>query len=324
MSRRRQVLLAAAALGAAPLTLLAQAGTSTPVIGLLDAGKRLWWWKAFTQSMRELGYVEGKNIRYEARYAEGFLDRLPGLARELVQRNVAVIVTAATAATQAAKDATSRIPIVTVTGAGHVSMGFAESLAKPGGNVTGLTSLSADLTFKRMELLREMFPRLSRIAVLWQANNSGSTSTYRDIEHATEMFKIRLQNVGIRKKEDIPGAFAAAAKGRAEVMYVISGPLMLDERSQIAALALQHRMPTMHSGSDSLEVGAFVSYGVHYADLFVRAATYVDKILKGARPGDLPIEQPTKFEMVLNMKTARALGIAIPQPVLLRVDRVIE
>ncbi|HUN68231.1 MAG TPA: ABC transporter substrate-binding protein, partial [Burkholderiales bacterium] len=287
-------------------------------MGLLDAGKRLWWWKAFTQKMRELGYVEGKSVRYETRYGEGYLDRLSSLARDLVQRQVAVIVTAATAATQAAKDATSLIPIVSVTGAGHVSMGFAESLAKPGGNVTGLTSLSADLTFKRVELLRELFPRLSRLAVLWQTNNSGSTSTYRDLEHATELFKIKLQNVGIRKKEELPNALATAAKARAEAVYVISGPLTVDERVQIAALALQHHLPSIYSGSDAVEIGAFISYGVHYADLFVRAATYVDRILKGAKPGDLPIEQPTRFELVLNMKTAKALGITIPQSILLR------
>ncbi len=325
--RRRQVLLgitASTVLQGIPLCLLAQPGAKIPVIGLLDAGKRLWWWKAFRQQMDELGYLDGKSILYEARYAQGHLERLDALAEELVRRQVAVIVTAATAATQAAKRATDRIPIVTATGTGHVSLGFAASLARPGGNVTGLSTLSSDLTEKRVELLRELLPKLSRLAVLWQSNNPGSIAAFRDIERSAETLKIALQNVGVRKSEELADAFSAAAKGRADALYVIGGPLTIDEREQIAALARKHKFPTMHSVSESVEVGGLIFYGVHTEDLFRRAAVYVDKILKGAKPGELPIEQPTKFELIVNMKTAKSLGIKIPQGVLLRADRVIE
>jgi putative ABC transport system substrate-binding protein len=325
--QRRQALLGIAGfavLQAAPLRLLAQPGAKIPVIGLLDAGMRLSWWKAFRQQMGELGYLDGKGILYEARYAQGNLDRLPALAEELVRRKVAVIVTAAVAATQAAKRATDRIPIVTATGPDHVSQGFAASLARPGGNITGLTTLSSDLTEKRLQLLRELFPKLSRLAVLWQSDNPGSAAAFRDLERATQALKITLQNVGVRKFEELAGAFSAAAKERTEALFVIGGPMTIDEREQIEALARKHKFPTVHSTSLSMEAGGLIFYGVHSEDLFRRAAVYVDKILKGAKPGDLPIEQPTKFELIVNTKTAKSLGIKIPQSILLRADRVIE
>ena len=321
--RRRGFLLASSALLAAPLVLRAQPGAKVPAIGLLDAGMRLSWWKSFRLQMSELGYQEGKTIRYEPRYARDQLARLPALANELARMQVAVIVTAATAATQAAKRATDRIPIVTATGADHVSMGFAASLARPGGNVTGLTTLGSDLTLKRLELLREVFPKLSRLAVLWQSDNPGSTTAFRDLEHATQEAKIVLRNVGVRTSDELPGAFAAAAKERAEAMFVIGGPLTIDEHAQIGALASKHRLPTMSTSSLAFE-DSLISLAVHTEDLFRRAAIFVDKILKGAKPGDLPIEQPTKFELAVNLKVARFLGVAIPQSVLIRADRAIE
>jgi len=323
---RRKLLLGVAsfaALQASSLPLPAQPVAKIPVIGMLDGGKRLGWWKAFLEGMSELRYVEGKSVLYEPRYAEGDLERLRALAEDLVRRQVAVIVTASTAAALAAKRATDQIAIVTATGTDHVSLGLAATLAHPEGNVTGLSTLATDLTEKRVELLRQIVPELSRLAVLWQSDNPGSTTQFRDLERAAEARKIALQNVGIRKAGELPAAFSAAAKAHAQALYVIGGPLTMDEQAQIDSLARKHKLPMVHSIS-SLEGGSLISYGVHYEDLFRRAAGYVDRILKGAKPGDLPIEQPTRFELVINAKIARTLGITIPRPMLLRADRVIE
>lgn len=325
--QRRQAILGIAGfaiLQATTFALRAQPTAKAPMIGLLDAGKRLSWWNAFRQQMGELGYVEGKNILFEARYAEGHPEKLRALAEDLVRRRVAIIVTAGTAAAQEAARTTDQIPIVTGTGSAPVAMGYAASLARPGGNVTGLTTLSSDLTSKRVDLLREMFPRLSRLAVLWQSNNSGSTVTFRNLELATETRRITLQNLGIRKPEELPGAIAAAAKERAEALFVLQGPLTIDDGGQIATLARKYRLPTIGADSDSVEMGGLISYGVHYSENFRRAAVYVDKILKGAKAGDLPIEQPTKLELVVNLKIAKELGVKIPQSILIRADRVIE
>ena len=325
--KRRQALLGIAGLGVGlgvATASIAQRATKIPVIGLLDGGERTFWWAAFRKQMRDLGYAEGKNITLEARYAKGKLQDLAALAQDLVRRDASVIVTAATIATQAAKTATDRIPIVTATGSDHVSMGFAKSLARPGGNVTGMASISSDLTIKRLELLREMLPGISRLAVLWQMDNSGSITAMRDLERATQSARVTLQNIGIRKREDIPGAFSAAARERVQAVFVIGGPLTTDERRQIAELGLKHKMPIMATGAEYPDVGVLVSYGADYYELFRRAAIYVDKILKGAKPGDLPIEQASKFEMVINRKSAKSLGIAIPQAVLVRADRVID
>ena len=323
-TQRRKLMLGVASfavLQAAPLRLPAQPLPNAPVIGMLDGGKRLSWWNAFRQGMSELGYVERKSVLYEPRYAAGHLDQLRALAEDLVRRPVSVIVTASQVAALAARRATDRIPIVTGTGAHHVSYGLAATLAHPGGNVTGLSTLATDLTEKRLELLREIFPKLSRLAVLWQSDNPGSTEQFRDLERATAATKIALQNVGIRKVGELSGAFSAAAKAQAQALYVIGGPLTMDEQAQIDALARSHKLPMVHSISSR---ESLLSYGVHYEDLFRRAAGYVDRILKGAKPGDLPIEQPTKFQLVINAKTARTLGVTIPQPMLLRADRVIE
>lgn len=324
---RRQAILGIAGfaiLQAATFALRAQPTAKVPTIGLLDAGKRLSWWNAFRQQMGEFGYVERKNILFEARYAEGHPEKLLALAEELVRRQVAIIVTAGTAAAQEAARTTDQIPIVTATGSSPVAMGYAASLARPGGNVTGLTTLSSDLTSKRIDLLREIFPKLSRLAVIWQSNNSGSAVSFRNLELATEALRITLQNAGVRKPEELPGAIAAAAKGHAEALYVLQGPLTIDEGAQVASLARKYRLPTIYADSDSVELGGLVSYGVHYSENFRHAAVYVDKILKGAKPGDLPIEQPTKLELVVSLKTAKALGVTIPNSMLLRADRVIE
>jgi putative ABC transport system substrate-binding protein len=325
---RRTVLLSVAGLAvlqSASVRLLAQPLAKIPVVGLLDGGKRLSWWRAFRQGMDGLGYVEAKTVVYESRYAEGKLERLSALAEDLVRRRAAVIVTASMAAALAANRASDRTPIVTATGSTHVSQGLAATLAHPGGNVTGLSTLAGDLTAKRVELLQQILPKLSRLGVLWQTGNPGSASQFREVERATEAKKIALRNIGVRKGDELPGAFSAAADGQADALYVIGGPLIMDERAQIEALARKHRVPIMHSiSSREVEGASLISYAVHYEDLFRRAAGYVDRILKGARPGDLPIEQPDRFELVINARIARTLGITIPRSILLRADRVIE
>ncbi len=323
MKRRGALIALAATIGFA-LEAHAQGPDKSPVIGTLDGGERLSWWNAFKRQMHDLGYVEGKNIVYEARYAKGRLDQLPSLAQELVRRDVAVIVTSSSAAAQAASHATSKIPIVTASTSDHVSIGLAASLARPGGNVTGVSSVASELTAKRLELLREILPKLSRLAVLWHSENVGSHTTMRDLQAACRSAKVALLNVGIKKPEEITGAFLTAARDRAEAVFVVLAPLTYAERQRIAELAIKHHLPSMHGGAEFVSAGGLVSYGASYPDLFRRAAAYVDKILKGAKPADLPIEEPTKFELLVNLKTAKALGVTVPQSVMLRADRVID
>jgi putative ABC transport system substrate-binding protein len=324
---RRQALFALSVLGLglpAARESSAQPTTKTPVIGLLDAGERLEWWAAFRQQLRDLGYVEGQNVAFEARFARGTFERLPTLAEELVRRKVAVIVTSGSVATQTALRATTTIPIVTATGDDPVSLGVAESLARPGGNVTGVTSLSGELTRKRFELLREVFPKIDRLAVLWHRDNPGSANAMRDLEAAARSSKVALRVQAVKSADELTGAFSAMTQEHARAVFVIADPLFFSERRRISDLAIKHKLPSIYGVSDYVEAGGLLSYGASYSELFRRAAVYVDKILKGAKPGDLPIEQPTKLELVINLKTARALGVAIPRLVLLRADQVIE
>jgi putative ABC transport system substrate-binding protein len=302
----------------------AQPSTKAPVIGLLDAGERLEWWAAFKQQLRDLGYVEGRTVAFEARYAAGKVDRLPALAREFVKLNVRVIVTGGSVATQAAIGATTTIPIVTATGDDPVAAGYAASLARPGGNVTGMTSISDDLDAKRLELLREVVPKLSRLALLWHAQNPASGRRARAIEPTTQAMKLNVRRFPINSTVELPDAFSTMAQERAGAVFVIAGPQLFPDRERLAALALKYRLPSIHTQSEYVDAGGLFSYGPSYPDLFRRAAVYVDKILKGAKPGDLPIEQPTAVSLVINLKTAHALGISIPRSVLLRAERVIE
>ncbi len=322
--KRRQVLLGIVAAVSLSAPFRSRAQRKVPVIGLLDGGERLAWWAAFRAGLRDLGYVEGKTIAIEQRLARGRLDRLPALAEELVRLPVDVIVTTSTAAALAAKRATETIPIVMATGSDHVALGLAETLAKPGGNVTGMSTVATELTNKRFELLRELYPKLSRLAVLWHRDNVGSAPAIRDLEFMARSAKVALQNLGMRKPEDVPGAFSAAVEGRAQAVYVVLSPLIYSERQNIAALALKHRLPTMHGSIEFVEAGGLASYGANYAELHRRAALYVDKILKGAKPGDLPIEEPNRFDLVLNLKPAKTIGLNIPQTMLLRAARVID
>jgi putative ABC transport system substrate-binding protein len=325
--KRRQALFGILGLGVGVASAghaIAQAGAK-PVIGLLDAGERQEWWAAFREQLRKLGYVEGQNIAFETRFTRGKADQLPTAAQELVRLKVTVIVTAGSVTAQVAKRATSTIPIVMATGGVEaVGAGLAASLARPGGNVTGLTSMGAGLTGKRFEILREVLPRMSRLAVLWHADNPASAALVRELETAARSSKIALQNLGVKSAEEFAGAFTAMTRARAEAVFVVAGPYFFSERRRLSELALKHRLPSMHGTSEYVDAGGLLSYAPSYSDLFRHAAVYVDKILKGAKPGDLPIEQPTTFELVINMKTARALGVKIPPTVLFRAERVVE
>ena len=325
--KRRQALFGIFGIGvglAAASRLSAQTGAKSVVIGLLDAGDRKEWWAAFRQQMREFGYVEGQNITYEMRVAAGRIELLPTMAQELVRLNVSAIVTSGTAAAQAAKQITSTTPIVMATGADQVSLGLVDSLARPGGNVTGVTSLMTALTNKRLELLREIFPKISRLAVLWQSSNGSSAAAIRDLETAASPLKISLQNLRVNSAKDCVDVFAAAVRERAEVLFVVHAPLPYNERRTITQLALKHRLPSIYGAAEYVDAGGLISYGTSYPELFRHAAAYLNRILKGAKPGDLPIEQPTTYELIVNRKTAKALGVVIPQAVLLRAERVIE
>lgn|SRR2546425_2442317 len=324
--KRRQVLSEIAAFALLPLgvpELKAQSSAKATVIGLLDAGERRDLWDVFRRKLRELGYVEGRNVSLETRYAKGKLEALPALANELVQLNVAVIVTASSAAAVAAERATRKIPIVMASGGDQVSRGLASSLAHPGGNVTGVASFSSDLMAKRFELLREVAPKSSRLAALWQSD-SPSNASVRELEGAAARARVAFQSVGFRDAAELTDAFSAMTRERIDAVVVITGPLVYAERKRISDLALKHKLPAIYGLAEFAEDGGLLAYGPSYPDLFRRAAVYVDKILKGANPGDLPIEQPTTFELVINANTARALGVAIPPSLLARANRVIQ
>jgi putative tryptophan/tyrosine transport system substrate-binding protein len=281
--------------------------------------------EAFRQGLRELGYVEGKNIVIEWRSAEGKLDRLPALAAELVHLNVDVIVSAGGNATASAtKQATHTIPIVVTNVADPVASGFIASLARPGTNITGLAALTFELAGKRLELVRETFPKVSRIAVLLDPQDASKIVELKEAQAAAKVLGVNLQAIEVRSPSDFEGAFKAAARDRAGVLLVLQSAVTNTGRKLIAELGTKNRMPTMWAESGLMDAGGLMSYGPNYADLFRRAATYVDKILKGTKPADLPVEQPTKFELVINLKAAKQIGLTIPPNVLARADRVIR
>jgi len=280
--------------------------------------------EGFRQGLRDLGYVEGKNIAIEWRYAEGKEDLVPKLAAELVHLNVEIIVTDGTNVTRAAKNATKTIPIVMASDADAVGMGFVASLARPGGNITGLVNLFAGLSGKRLELLKEAIPGISRVGIVWNPENSASVSGFKETQEAAQALAMQLQSLEVRGADDFLGTFQAASKGQVRALTVMSDSLMFSNRRRLLDLAAKHRLPTMHTQSLWVEAGALMSYGTHLPDLWRRATVYVDKILKGAKPADLPVEQPTKFEFVINLKTAKQLGLTIPQSVLFRADKVIK
>ena len=283
--------------------------------------------EAFGQGLRELRYVEGKNIVIEYRYAEGKLDRMTELAADLVRLNVEVIVTGGPLVTRAVKEATTTIPIVMTQDADPVGSGFVASLARPGGNITGLSTLSPEINGKRLELLKEIVPKLSRVAFLGTSTRPGTAQELKEVELAAGAFGVKLQYLDVLDSKDIETAFRAASKGRVDaVLMLVSCGVVNPHRTTIVELAVKTRLPVIYGtgGGAFVEAGGLVSYGVNLNDLDRRAATYVDKILKGAKPADLPVEQPTKFELIINLKAAKQIGLTIPPNVLVRADKVIK
>ena len=281
--------------------------------------------EALRQGLRELGYVEGKNFVIEYRGAEGKPDRMPSLITELVQLKVDVLVVPIISAIRAAKQATKTIPIVMVTNVDPVATGIVDSLAHPGGNITGLATLQRDLSGKRLELLSEVVSRLSRVGLLRDADAPSAAIGFKEYEAAARHLKIRLQSLEVRgPNPDVEGAFHAAVKEHANAIITISSSPLIRNSKRIAGLAIKNRLPSMYEGSAWVEAGGLMAYSANDLELYRRAATYVDKLLKGGKPADLPVEQPTKFEFAVNLKTAKALNLTIPQSVLYRADKVIK
>jgi putative tryptophan/tyrosine transport system substrate-binding protein len=315
---------------------LAQAQQPTKIarIGYLNPGdpvSRTYRTEAFRQGLKELGYIEGKNIIIEYRFAEARSERLPELAQDLVRLKVDIIFAGGHPATEAAKNATQTIPIVT-SSQDPVSSGFVAGLARPGGNITGLTNLTSELVGKRLELLKEVIPPLSRVAVLWTPcweclpgnTPSNPSAIWRRAEVAAQSLGVQLQAAEIREREDLEPVFAAIKRERAEALVMLRNPLVNDLTKKIANLAAGSRLPAIYDDKRFPELGGLMSYGTDLADVDRRAAIYIDKILKGAKPADLPIERPTKFELVINLKTSKALGLKIPAHLLMEADKVIE
>jgi len=306
----------------------AQQPKKVPRIGFLNASSpssvadRL---DAFRQGLRELGYLEGKDIVVEYRHAEGKQDRLNDLAGELVRLRVEVIVAGGTASAQAAKRMTKTIPIVMTNVSDPVSLGFAVSLARPGGNITGLSTLAPELSGKRLELLKEILPKLARVTVVGDSTNPANAQALREAELAAETLGVQLQYyLEVRDAPDVETAFRVATKAHSDAVLALTSAVLFSQRTQVAALAVKNRLPAVYGQPEYVEAGGLMSYGTSIADLYRRAATYVDKILKGTKPADIPVEQPTKFEFVINLKTAKQIGLTIPPNVLARADKVIK
>ena len=282
--------------------------------------------EAFRQGLRELGYVEGKNIVIEWRWAEGKLDRLPDLAAEIVHLKVDIIVSPGPAVTLVLKDATKTIPIVMAFDSDPVGSAFVASLARPGGNITGLATLAPEISGKRLELLKETVPRLSHlaVAVLGTSVEPGTAQSLKETELAAGAFGVQVQYLDVLAPKDIETAFQAASKGRADAVLVLLSFVFNSHRTQVIELAAKSRLPAIYYATEWMEDGGLMTYGVSRTDSFRRAAIYVDKILKGARPEDLPVEQPTKFEFIINLKAAKRIGLTIPPNVLARADKVIK
>ena len=302
------------------------AQSNTRTIGFLAPGSRSShgpWVAAFVQRLAEIGWTEGRNVGIDYRWADGRLDLAARLAAELVQSRVDVIVTSGTAVVAAVKRATAEIPIVFAAAGDPVGTGLVASLSRPGGNVTGFSIQATDLAAKRLELLRAVVPSLARVGVLANVGGPAVMLALREVEDAARALRVELLRMEIRRGEDIAPAFDAL-KGRAEALYVASDPLVDSHRQDIQALALASRLPSIYGSREHVESGGLMSYGASFSDLFRRAAEVVDKILRGAKPADLPVEQPTKFELVVNTKTARQLRLAIPSSVLARADSLIQ
>jgi putative ABC transport system substrate-binding protein len=328
MSKKIFSLTLSALLFALSVSAQAQQAENVPRIGYLSGSptfsiaERI---EAFRKGLRELGYMEGKNIVIEWRSAEGKGDRLPALATELVHLKVDVIVTAGPLVTRAAKQTTSTIPIVMAQDPNPVRNGFVASLARPGGNITGLSRIAPELSGKQLELLKEIVPMLSRVAVLGTSTRPGNAETLREVELAAGAFGVKLQYLDILSPKDIETAFRAAVRERADgALWIATGSIGNPHQKKIVDLAVSNRLPVIYYEAGFVEAGGLMSYGVNFPDLDRRAATYVDKILKGRTPADLPVEQPIKFEFIVNLKAAKQIGLTMPPNVLVRADRVIK
>ena len=328
MNKRRKLLVAIGASGLVPLATLAQRGKVWRVGFMasrhLDFVDSDYNYGPFRQGMRELGYVEGKNLIIEWRSAEGKLEHLSGIATELVNLKVDVIVAAGGPATRAAQKATTTIPIVMGSVADPVSNGFIKSLAQPAGNITGSSNMSEDVSPKQLEMLIAMVPKLSRVALLVNPSNPSNVKSVEIVEAAGHKVGVKILRADARTPQEMDDAFSWIRQQNAGALMMWTEPFFLQQKNQIAALAIKHRLPAMGGDRIYTEAGALMSYGPNIADQYRRAATYVDRILKGAKPAELPVEQPTKFDLVINRKTARALGLTIPQTLLLSADKLIE
>jgi putative ABC transport system substrate-binding protein len=324
--KRRIIWLTTILLACCSAAAAQQPAKATPRIGfIVPAGKpsspQL---DAFRLELRELGYVEDKTIRIDRRYAEGRLDRMPELVNDLVQQKVDLIVAPNNVAIQAARQSTRSIPIVMMSSIDPVEAGYVASFTHPGGNVTGLTSINRDLSAKRVELLTELLPKLSRVSVLWDADGPGPAIAFKKYEAAAQAFKLEMRSLEVRGPKPDFKIFEGAKLARGEALIVVINPLISQHAKQIFELAMRNRLVSMTEEGQFVDAGGLISYGANLADLYRRAATYVDKILKGAKPGDLPVEEPNKLELVINLRTAKKIGLTIPLNVLGRADRVIR
>jgi putative ABC transport system substrate-binding protein len=327
MNRRTFIDTLAGGLLAAPLAAEAQPAGKVPRIGILWAYSPSVvssFAEAFRQGFRGLGYIEGRNVALEERWAEGRFDRLASLAAELVGLDVDIIVTASTPAVQAAKQATRTIPIVMTLVTDPVASGVVASLARPGGNVTGLSFMNPELSAKRLALLRELIPKVSRVAVFWSSSTQSYPLLLRETEAAARALGMQLQVVEVSGPTGFSNAFSAVTRERAGALLVLPDPMFRNQQERILDLGVKHRLPAMYWSRELADAGGLMSYGPNVPDVYRHAATYVDKILKGAKPADLPVEQPAKFDLVINLKTAKALGLTIPPSLLQRADQVIE
>jgi len=322
---RRELLAALGGAAAWPLAARAQQLGKLPTIGILGSDSAAWSQLVFAlmQRLRELGYIENRTVAIDYRWTEGRNDRYAAMAVELVRVRVDVIVALSTPAIVAAKKATAVIPIVFPIASDPVGDGLVASLARPGGNLTGLSNQQPDLAGKRLEILREIVPGLSRLAVLANGHSPTAMLNVGEVQAAAPKLSLEVNTLDLRRADDIASAIEQL-KGRAQAIYVVGDAFVFDNQTQINRLALVARLPTMHNARGYVETGGLVSYGTSFPDLFRRAGDYVDKILKGAKPADMPVEQPTKFELVVNLKTARAIGLTIPETFLVRTDEVIE
>jgi len=322
---RRTFLAGAAAVLATPLAAEAQQAGKVPVIGyLIERSGPTAFDEAFRLGLRELGYSEGRNVVVEYRWADGKAERLPALAAELVRLKVDVIVTSGTPGGLAAKNATSTIPIVLASGGDFVADGLVASFSRPGANITGLSVFARELSGKRLEILKEAIPGMTRVAAAFNTLNPGTRSLFKETEAAATKLGLKVLPLDIHFPDGVERAFAEAVRLRASAVVIISDGATIVHRAQLGSAALQHHLPTIFANKTYLEGGGLMSYGPDIIEVWRRAATYVDRILKGAKPAEMPIEQPTKFELVISLKTAKALGLTIPQSLLLRADQVIE